>query len=305
VRALITGACGFSGRHLATHLKAQRHTVQGIDVVAGATPAWLDGLAQADVTDLSRVAAIVRAFKPTAVFHLAGSAKGDRDMLHRLNVIGTMTLLESIRQEAADAGVVVAGSAAEYGHVRVADQPVMEAQPCRPASAYGITKHEATLQALAYASRWGMHIAVARPFNIIGAGVPADLVVGALVARIRLAAEPGADRTVAIGNLSARRDFIAIDDVVDAYERMVTRGVWGEVFNICSGKGRAIRDVADRLCRLAEVPVELRVDPALVRTEEVPVMVGSGAKAKELLGFLPSRSFEDALQSAWYGWSAV
>ena len=301
--SLITGARGFCGRHLATRLKTLGHTVIGVDVADGPAPTWCDAVARADVADLDAVRVLLRQFGPTTIFHLAGAAKGDAETLHHVNVLGTRTLLEAVRHEVPDARVLLAGSAAEYGNVSEADLPVVESYACQPASPYGITKHAATLDALRLSSQWGLKVVVARPFNIVGAGVPGDLVVGALVARIRRADGSKDDRTVPVGNLTARRDFIAVDDVVTAYIAMAGGDAWGQVFNVCSGEARAIREVADKLCAFAHKPVHLRVDAALMRPEEVPVMVGSGAKARDWLGFAPTCSFDEALLAAWRGWS--
>ena len=264
-------------------------------------PDWLDECADADVTDGHQVREAVRRFRPDRVFHLAGLARGADADIVRVNRDGTVHLLDAVRAEAPDARVLLVGSAAEYGLVDPADLPVTEAHPCRPVGAYARSKHEAVCAGLEMASRSGVQIVVARPFNIVGAGLSEDLVVGALVARIKRAIGPGGDGVVRVGQLDSGRDFVAVEDVVDAYARMVEGGGWGEVFNICSGEARSIRDVAERLCGMADTQVRLEVDAALVRTSEVSVIFGSGAKARERFGIAPSVPLEVSLASAWRG----
>lgn len=299
---LITGARGFCARHLAARLRGAGHVVGGVGVTsAQRVPDWLDEYTDADVSDGPQVREAVRSFRPDRVFHLAGLTRGADADIFRVNVDGTVHLLDAVRAEAPDARVLLVGSAAEYGFVDPADLPVTEAHPCRPVGAYAQSKHEAVCAGLEMANRSRLKIVVARPFNIVGAGVSEDLVVGALVARIKRAIVPGGDGVVRVGRLDSGRDFVAVEDVVDAYARMAEGGGWGEVFNICSGEARSIREVAERLCGMADTPVRLEVDPALVRTSEVSVIFGSGAKARKRFGFAPRVPLEESLAAAWQG----
>jgi nucleoside-diphosphate-sugar epimerase len=240
----------------------------------------------------------VRIFRPDRVFHLAALSRGDETNLRRVNLDGTVHLLNAVEALAPHARVLLVGSAAEYGTLGPSDLPVTELHPCRPVSAYARSKHDAVRAGLERAAL-GAHIVVARPFNIIGAGVPEELVVGALIGRMREALAGPGEAVVRVGNLDARRDFVDVQDVVDSYVTMIDGDSWGEVFNICSNKSWSIRDVAERLCRLAERPIRLEVDPALFRAQEVPAIFGSGAKALERFGFAPRVSLDESLAAAW------
>ena len=297
MRTLLTGARGFCARHLAARLHACGHTVAGIDL-GSEGPRWVDEYAEADMTRSSDVTGAVRRFHPDAIFHLAGLSRGAEADIFRVNVDGTLHLLDAVVSEVPDARVLLVGSAAEYGPVHDSELPVVETHDCRPVSPYGASKHQAVLAGLEMASR-GFKVVVARPFNIIGSGMSDELVVGALVSRIRAAA--GSAGTVRIGNLDAARDFVAVEDVAGAYIRMIDGGFWGEVFNICSGVAHTIREIAERLCGMAAFPVTLQVDPALVRPGDVPVMVGSAAKAETAFGFQPRVTLDESLLAAWTG----
>jgi GDP-4-dehydro-6-deoxy-D-mannose reductase len=298
--ALVTGANGFCGRHLVGRLLGRRDVrVVGLDLAPAAlgTPRPQEYL-QTDLCDADQAQAAVERTRPDLVFHLAGLMDGDAAELYRVNLLGGVYLLEALRRHAADARVLVVGSAAEYGLAPAEDMPLTENHPCRPRGPYGISKHALTLAALDYAHGWRMKVMVARPFNIVGAGVPGSLVVGAVLGRIKQALD-GGEPVARIGNLDTQRDFVAVEDAADAYVRLLDCEAWGEVFNVCSGRPRSIRWLVERLLGFSERPIRLAVDPALVRPADAPVVYGSWEKSHRAAGFRPSTPLDSALQSAW------
>jgi GDP-4-dehydro-6-deoxy-D-mannose reductase len=258
----------------------------------------LDDYVVADFGRAETAEAAIGRVRPELVFHLVGVAAGEAGELYRVNLLSGIHLLESLRRTSPGARVLIVGSAAEYGAAPPAEMPLTEEHPCRPSGAYGLSKHALTLAALDYA-RQGMKVVVVRPFNIVGAGVPPSLVVGALVARAKKALAGNGDATIAIGNLEPERDFVAVEDVVRAYARLMRGEHWGEVFNICSGRPLPVRAVAERLLAFAPRPVRLEVDPALVRPADAPSVYGSWQKAHRHFGFEPATPLEEALRAAW------
>jgi GDP-4-dehydro-6-deoxy-D-mannose reductase len=298
---LLTGACGFCGWHLARRLADEGgFRVSGVDL-APAPPAHVP-LAEylaADVTIAAELARAVRRAQPEWVFHLAGRMSGPAAEVFRVNLLGTIHLLEAVREAAPAARILLVGSAAEYGHVPAGDMPITEDHTCRPGGAYGLSKYAATLAGLDYARRCGMHVTVVRSFNVVGAGIPGSLVVGAILARAKKALATDADPVVAVGNLDTQRDFIAVEDAVEAYVRVMLGDHRGEVFNVCSGRPRTIRSIVERLLGFSARPIRLQTDPALVRSTDLPVVYGSGEKARRTFGFAPQRTLDDALRAAW------
>jgi GDP-4-dehydro-6-deoxy-D-mannose reductase len=298
-KVLITGIHGFCARHLVRFLLAGGEAeIHGVDI-AQAPPEGLHlaGYARMDVLDKARLDEAVNAIKPDMVFHLAGITKGSAADVYHANFMGCVFLLESVSRHAPHARVLVVGSAAEYGHVPAGEMPVDETHACNPYTPYGISKYAASLAALEYARR-GLHVSVARPFNVIGPGIPEAYVAGALVARIRRSLQENSDE-VRVGNLSSRRDFVYIDDLVEAYACILDGGFKGEVFNICSGEAIEIQTLADGLLSRSQKPLRLVVDPALVRSNEVDVMYGSYEKAARAFGFKPGTDIENALDAIW------
>jgi GDP-4-dehydro-6-deoxy-D-mannose reductase len=144
-----------------------------------------------------------------------------------------------------------------------------------------------------------MKITVARPFNIVGGGIPRHLVVGAILCRAREALRSSEQPVVRVGNLESERDFVAVRDVVDAYLRMVRGGYWGQVFNLCSGQPRSVRSMVELLLAHSKKHFRLETDVSLVRSSEPKILYGDSTKAYRAFGFKPSVPIEEALREAW------
>ncbi|MGH7259196.1 MAG: NAD-dependent epimerase/dehydratase family protein [Nitrospiraceae bacterium] len=298
---LITGVGGFCARHVVARLEEEG----GFRVVGTGLRAQppagirLDDYLPADVCERGALAAIVRKTKPDWVLHLAGLREGTDADVQRVNVAGSGNLLEALRQDAPQARVLLIGTAAEYGFVDEADLPVTEQHPCQPAGAYATSKHEAVRAGLELARRDRLKVVVARPFNVIGPGLPPSLVLGAVLSQAARAAQAAADPVVRVGNLDAQRDFVAVGDVADAYVRMLRGDYWGEVFNLCSGRPYEVRAAVELLLARVGRPVRLQVDPARVRRSEVRVSYGSYDKARRAFGFAPATSVEESIRAMW------
>nr|MBA3655610.1 GDP-mannose 4,6-dehydratase [Actinomycetota bacterium] len=134
-----------------------------------------------------------------------------------------------------------------------------------------------------------------RPFNHVGPGQAAAFVVRDLAGRIA-AAEQAGHRTLAVGNLTPRRDFTDVRDVVRAYRLLVLGGEPGAVYNVCSGRAVGVDELAGRLLDLAGVDLELVTDPNLVRAVDVPVVLGSKDRISAATGWQPEIPLETTLK---------
>jgi GDP-4-dehydro-6-deoxy-D-mannose reductase len=294
VRVLVTGATGFVGYWLTRELEAQGH-----DVIP--TPAISDF----DIADPGVVRPFVAAVAPDAVAHLAGmafagDARRDAGEAFRVNVGGTAVLLDTVRRLPRPPVVLVAGSSEVYGLPRAEDLPLREDAPLLPSTPYGLSKLAQEAVAIELAAAHGLGLVVTRSFNHIGPGQRPEFVVPALAARI-LDAVHGGSAVIAIGNADVRRDFTDVRDVVRAY-RLLLEASAAEalpsrrmVVNVASGRAVSIRSIADILRRLAGCSAELTVDPALVRDNDPPEIVGSVTLLAQLTGWEPTIALEQTL----------
>ena len=279
MRALITGADGFVGRHLANHLRVCGDEVAGVD-------------RECDVTDPSSVLDKVREVRPDVIYHLAalthvGESWGNPTEFVRVNVLGTRNVLEAAHQAAPDASVLLVSSADVYGIVEPSELPLDETHRVVPVNPYSQSKREAEMLVKRVARETGQRVLIARPFNHVGPGQSVQFVVPALVNRLLEARESGADE-IAVGDLSTRRDFSDVRDVVRAYRLLVEFGKSCEIYNVASGIDVSLVDIAADLVSQIAPDVRLRRDPSLIRPVEVPVMRGSFQKIHETTGWEPS-----------------
>lgn len=301
-KVLITGAGGFCARHLAIKLRK----INGIFICGTGRnkdrPGFvsLDSYVPADITDAKQVSELVRQIRPDWIFHLAGLI-GDATVsdIYRVNILGTINLLEAFCQYAPEARVLLVGSAAEYGPVPSSGMPVTEKQSCSPVGAYAISKYASTMAGLEFANRFNKKVVIARPFNIIGAGVSSSVVIGAVLGRLKKSLADSGDSIVKIGNTKSVRDFIAVEDVVNAYVQMIQGNYWGEIFNICSGQPQPIQTILDQLAKNSPKLITFETDSTLYKATDLPSFYGSNEKAQQAFCFKPNISIEAALVSAW------
>jgi GDP-4-dehydro-6-deoxy-D-mannose reductase len=298
---LVTGVLGFCARHLVKKLHMQDDLyILGIDIAEKAPPDLsLDEYARIDICNREKLEHAVHAWKPDLIFHLAGVLGNDLFNVYQVNFMGSLHLMEAIRRYVPESRVVIVGSSAEYGFASSGDFPLVEDQPCRPVSAYGISKHGMVLAGLNYVYNHRLKIVAARPFNIVGPGIPPTLVVGAILKRIKDSLHCKDKLIVKMGNLHTERDFIDVNDAVDAYIKMANGEFWGEVFNVCSGKPYSIRRIVEVIAAFSGLPVEIEQDPALVRLQDIDVSFGSYAKAKGAFDFKPVVDIKKTLFETW------
>jgi GDP-4-dehydro-6-deoxy-D-mannose reductase len=289
MRALITGGLGFVGRHLSEHLRSC-----GDDVVT------LDRHSEPsiDITDAAGTATAIADARPDAVYHLAvwsyvGGSWKDPHAVLRVNAEGTLNVLEACRA-AGVARVLAVASADVYGVVSEAELPLDELSPVRPTSPYAASKMAADALAQQAFLGHGLGVIRVRPFNHLGPGQSEQFVAPALAARIVRAERDGLD-FITVGNLSARRDFTDVRDIVRAYRLLIEAGAPGEVYNVCSGRDLAIHYHADHLVSLASRPIELRPDPELMRPADLPVLRGDASKLTAATGWTPEIPIEQTL----------
>lgn len=294
-KVLVTGAHGFVGRHLVAHLEAAGDDVTGIDRSH-------DGL---DITDAPAVEHVVCDVAPTVVYHLAGWADVGGSWAapvdaFRANAEGTLNVL-SAASEAGVERVLAVSSADVYGIVSPDELPLTEESPLRPASPYAASKVAADYLGLQAWLGRGLPVLRVRAFNHLGPGQTDKFVAPALASRIARAERDGGD-VLSVGDLSARRDFTDVRDVVRAYRLLMERGEPGEVYNVCSGVDLAVQDLADQLVALSTMALRLETDPSLLRPVDLPVLRGSHDRLTAATGWEPEIPMAQTLADLLEDW---
>ncbi|MGC2484953.1 MAG: GDP-mannose 4,6-dehydratase [Acidimicrobiales bacterium] len=286
MRALVTGSNGFVGQHLISHLRESGDEVLGID-------------REYDVTDEAAMREVFRRYVPDTTYHLAalthvGESWERANEFTRVNVVGTHRVLDAAYDAAPSSTTIVVSTSEVYGIVREEDQPLRESSRVAPANPYSASKVEAENVVHDAVRRRGQRVVVARPFNHLGPGQSVNFVVPALVNRL-LDAKAHGEREIPVGDLSTRRDFSDVRDVVRAYRLLAQFGLTGEAYNVASGRDVLLSDLAQQLVQRIAPQITTVVDPDLLRPVEVPVFRGSFEKLHHATGWSPQISLDQTL----------
>ncbi len=300
MRALfVTGAEGAVGRRLVRRLKAG-----GYDVTCGVRNRarklnyereQFKALV-CDVADSINVARAVAAARPDGVIHLAGPSdpaitKSDPLLAYQTIVTAWANVLDAVRRTVPRARVLLISAAEVYGSAQPESPPFSESAPLRPDNAFGELKAAAESIARSYHREYHLNISIARPFRYVGGSGPVPGELRRWLDRLAAWEGPDARASISIENAGAVFDWLHIDDVVTAYETILHQGQPNETYNVCSGTGRTLGEVAQRLAALAHLPVAVADGGAGAPR----ALVGSNERLRQELGWAPTRALDEAL----------
>jgi GDP-4-dehydro-6-deoxy-D-mannose reductase len=290
----VTGGEGFVGGHLMAHLEA-----------AGVSPT-APTREELDLLDGDATRAAVAAARPVVVFHLAAMPSVARSWAApwetlRQNLSTTLNVLEAVRLEAPEATVVLAGSGEVYGPPE--SVPVLESAPLRPQNPYAVSKAACDLLGGQYEDAHGQRVVRVRAFNQAGPGQSDEYVVGSLARQVAEAELAGASEVILrTGNVESRRDFTDVRDVVRAYA--AASSLPGGAYNVCSGRSISVLELIEVVAACARIPVRHEVDPARLRSNDVPEIRGSAQRLRAATGWEPEISMERTVMDALEAWRA-
>jgi nucleoside-diphosphate-sugar epimerase len=287
-RALITGLRGFTGHYLAQELTAAGYRVYGT-VMPGEELG--PDIYPLDLCDREAVARMVDEVQPDVVAHLAGIAfvaHTNSELIYRVNVVGSRNLLEALAAaQHRPTSVLLASSANIYGNANVPliDENVAPA----PANDYAVSK-----LAMEYMARLWMDklpITIARPFNYTGVGQAENFLLPKIVSHFRRN-----ERRIELGNLAIARDFSDVRMVSRAYRRLLAVAPSGEAFNVCSGSSHSLANLIDMMSEIAGYHIDVHVNPAFVRANDVLTLAGSNSKLTAVIGQLEPTPLSETLR---------
>lgn len=295
-RALITGLRGFTGSYLARELSAAGYRVFGTVLPGGANEVFsadvfATDIFPADLLERAAVAGVVEQVRPDVAVHLAGIAcvaHGDAEQIYRVNVAATRNLLEALAAGPhPPSSVLLASSANIYGNAQAG--LIDESVAPRPANDYAVSK-----LAMEYMARLWMDklpIVIARPFNYTGVGQSDSFLLPKIVSHFRRGAP-----SIELGNLAIARDFSDVRMVAGSYRRLLAAAPAGQAFNVCSGRSHSLESVLRIMEEIAGYRIEVRVNPALVRANEVLTLAGDNTRLAATIGALAPIPLADTLR---------
>lgn len=301
--ALIIGAAGFVGRYLADHL----YNSCKWSVCATKLPHEKIDLPYADVCDLNilnvdEIKDLLIEKKPDYIFHLAAQSSvalswKNPSLTVDVNVKGAVNLLEAVRQTELSPRILVIGSGEEYGKINSEDCPINESVAPNPQNIYAVTKLCQENICMLYAKAYNMDIMAVRAFNHIGAGQTPQFVAADFASQIANIEKGEQPAVISVGNLSAKRDFTDVRDIVRAYAMLVEKGKSGEIYNVGSGKAIEINELLKILLSFSDKDIEVVVDEKKLRPIDVPIIEADISKITKDTGWKPEIDVHKTLLS--------
>lgn len=291
MKALITGSLGFVGGYLRQELEKNGYQVVGADIRP-------DDLTYAvDLTNAEQTEQLIAEVRPDTIFHLAGQADVGRSwkipaLTMQINVVAAVNLMEAVRKTDPGIRMVLIGSSDQYGRLGAAGASVTEETEMKPCSPYAISKRAQEEMAILYANSYGMNISLTRSFNHGGAGQRRGFMIPDFASGIA-AIERGQQDHMLVGNLSSRRDFTHVKDVVRAYRLIAEKGRSGVVYNVGSGVTYSAQEVLDMLIGMAKCRVQVKQDPNRMRPSDTPVICCDHSRLTADTGWQPEYTLRD------------
>ena len=308
MKILITGFTGFVSGHFLDMLDTVEpgSSVLGIDKNPPAFdmtswPGLTISFKAVDLLDKKMVEHILTEFQPEYILHLASVSSVAQSwqtplesFVNNTNIF--LNLVEQVRVNKIPCRILSVGSSEEYGEVEESKLPLTEEHTLKPVSPYAVARVSQEMLSKIYAEGFNQDIVITRSFNHIGPGQKENFVISSFAKQlVQLARAKAESNTIVTGDLSVIRDFLDVRDVVKAYYLLLKKGKSGEVYNVCSGTGTALKDIIATMSELLRIQIEVKVDPALIRPNENRKITGSYQKIKNSLGWQPEISLKKSL----------
>ncbi len=308
-KLLLTGANGFVGSALIEHL-----LIAGYQVTCTTTspprsqPSEYECI-NLDIRDKNAVEDTVRKVKPTHLIHLAAIsnvATSFRDpyLTWETNVLGTINILEAIKNQASDCFSLFVSSSEVYGSAFKSNIPLDEESRCLPLNPYAASKL-ATEAAIGQYFATSLRGVITRPFNHIGPGQSPDFVTASFAKQIAMIECSRQEPIIHVGNLDANRDFLDVHDVCRAYIKLLEHeknDLPHSIYNICSGKAHKIKSLLEIMLSQSDTKIDIKLDPTRLRPSDIPFAVGCKKRIITDIGWQPEKSIDEALASLLNYW---
>lgn len=308
MKALVIGGGGFVGPYLVRHLTDDlgyevtvTKTVKETLTMDNATVRNLD------ILDMEQIRTLLEEEKADYLFHLAAQSSvayswKNPTLTVDVNIKGCINLLEAIRLVDKKPRVLLIGSGEEYGHIKKDECPIIEDNVVRPGNIYAATKSCQNMLGRIYSDAYYLDIMMVRAFNHIGPNQTPMFVVADFCKQVADIEKGKQEPVINVGNLSAKRDFTDVRDVVKAYAKLVAGGKRGETYNVGTGHAVAIQDILNKIIAMSDKDIEVKVDPAKLRPVDVPIIEPDISKIKKEVGWEPLIPLEQTLRETLEHW---
>ena len=298
---LIIGAAGFVGTHLMQYFSHQNIEFFATKLPNESIKCNCKDVFDLNILDTNAITDLLYKVKPKAIINLAaqssvGLSWTNIKLTIDINVTGTMNLLDAVKTCCKETKVLIIGSSEEYGKAPNHQSVISEDFQLNPSNPYAVSKSAQTVAAKMFYSVFGLNVTVMRPFNHIGVGQLTGFVVPDFCYQIAKIEQGICPPIIKVGNLSAKRDFSDVKDIVRGYLLALKYTQPGEVYNIGSGKSISIQQILDILLGLSKVSISIVEDKDRLRPSDTPVIEADISKFHQATGYLPQIPIELTLE---------
>ena len=308
MKALVVGGGGFVGPYLVRHLKDELGYEVTVTKTEKETLA-MDGavVKNLDILDKNQISELLNEEKPDYLFHLAAQSSvayswKNPTLTDDVNIKGCVNLLEAVKDADEKPRVLLIGSGEEYGHIKKDECPIIEDNVLRPGNIYAATKSCQNMLGKIYSDAYGLDIMMVRAFNHIGPNQTPVFVVADFCKQVADIEKGKQEPVIYVGNLSAKRDFTDVRDVVKAYALLVKGGKRGETYNVGRGHAVAIEDILKEIVSMSDKDIEVKVDEKKLRPVDVPIIEPDIEKIKKEVGWEPVIELRQTLEETLEYW---
>jgi len=285
-KVLITGCDSFTGKYLLKYLEKFDYEVFGTSLLYEGSKKY-----RCDITKKEDVVKVLEVVKPQFIIHLSGisfAAHGNSEDFYKVNTIGTLNILDALVElELSPDKIILASSATVYGNQ---DIEVLDESLCpKPANHYGASKYAMESLARNYFER--LNIIITRPFNYTGVGQEEHFLIPKIVKHFK-----EGKRVIELGNLDVSREFNDVNFVCEVYEKLLQCNKTAEIVNIASNRAIKLLDIIELMNKIAKYKINVTVNPAFVRKDEIKTLTGSPEKLFSLIGKVGQKEFKDTLR---------
>lgn len=308
MKALVIGGGGFVGPYLVNHL------VNDLEYEVTVTKTEKETLnmdnakvRNLDILDIDQIINLLNEEKADYLFHLAAQSSvayswKNPTLTVDVNVKGCINLLEAARAVEKKPRILLIGSGEEYGHIKKDECPIIEDNVVRPGNIYAATKACQNMLGKIYSDAYDLDIMMVRAFNHIGPNQTPMFVVADFCKQVADIEKGIQEPVIYVGNLSAKRDFTDVRDVVKAYAKLVKGGKRGETYNVGTGNAVAIEDILNKIVSMSDKNIEVKIDEKKLRPVDVPIIEPDISKIKSEVGWEPQIPLEQTLLETLEHW---
>ncbi|MBS4959801.1 MAG: GDP-mannose 4,6-dehydratase [Clostridiales bacterium] len=311
MKALVIGGAGFVGNHLVDHLTKDKKWDVAITKLENEN-IYNKNVETYSLNILNKdeIINVLNKVQPDYIFHLAAQSSvaaswKNPGLTIDINIKGSVNVLDSVREVIPKSNILLIGSGEEYGHILPNETPIIEDNPLRPGNIYAATKAAQNMLGKIYADAYQMNVIMVRAFNHIGPGQAPMFVVSDFCKQTVEIEKGIKEPVIHVGNLSSKREFTDVRDVVKAYSLLIEKGRRGEIYNVGNGHAVEIKEILNLILSMSQKKISVEIDQNRLRPVDVPIIEADIKKLIDATGWKQEIPLETTIKETLDYWRKI